>query len=98
MRHHRYVRLEDLIGRTVRTADGVHIAGRIEEVRAEKTGAFYEVTSYLLGSGALLERLGILNRLRGFTRPMRVVRWDQLTIERGPSLRLKCALDELSTE
>jgi hypothetical protein len=97
MSHSRSIRVEDLIGLKVRTVDG-HIAGRIEEIRAEQRGASYEVTSYLMGSGALLKRLGILNRLRGLRRPIYVVRWDQLTIERGPSLRLNCGLDELTTE
>jgi hypothetical protein len=98
MSHRKKVRVEELIGRKVRTVDGGHIAGRIEEIRAEQRGGSYEVTSYLLGPGALLQRLGILNRLRGLRPALRVVRWDQLEIERGPSLRLNCRLDELTTE
>lgn len=98
MSQRRRVRVEDLIGRKVRTIDGARVIGRIEEIRAEKRGPSYEVTSYLLGPTALLRRLGIVHRLRGFSRPMHVVRWDQLSIGLGLSLRLNCQRDELTTE
>jgi hypothetical protein len=96
MSTNRLVRLEDLLGRKVLTQDDA-VAGRIEEVRAEKRGTSYEVTGYLLGSGALLERLDLTSRLFG-RRKKRVVRWDQLSIARGPTLRLTCPIEELEME
>jgi sporulation protein YlmC with PRC-barrel domain len=90
----RFVHLEDLIGRAVVTEDGRRV-GRVEEVRAERRGDEYEVTEYLLGTGALLERLSLVPRLLGRQRRTYVVRWDQMDISRPEHPRLTCPIEEL---
>jgi hypothetical protein len=92
----RIVRLEDLIGRRVRTADG-RVVGRIEEVCAERRAdGNHEITEYHLGPGALLERLGIVRRSPGRRRlHMLVVGWDQLDIHRPEAPTLTCSPEEL---
>jgi len=93
----RFVRLEDVIGRKVRTADGA-VVGHIEEVRAERRGDDHEVTEYLLGSGALLERLAMVKRLFGRPARMIVARWDQIDIHRPDRPTLTCRVEELKRE
>src|SRR2546421_218605 len=63
-RPRRIVRLEDLVGRRVRTAEGA-VVGRIEEVHAERRGDDHEVIEYLIGPGALRERFALVGRLFG---------------------------------
>ena len=93
----RFVRLEDLLGRRVIDAQGAAV-GRIREVRAEPRGDAHEVTEYLLGSGALLERLSIVGRLVGRRTREIVVRWDQIDISRPAAPRLTCTVGELRVE
>jgi len=92
-RPRRFVRLENLLGKRVATPDGRRV-GRIEEVRAERRGDAYEVTEFHLGTGALLERLSIVQRLRRRRPRMYVARWDQIdiTTERP---QLTCPVEEL---
>jgi sporulation protein YlmC with PRC-barrel domain len=94
---HRFVRLEDLLGRRVVDAHGT-IVGRIGEVRAERRGDVHEVTEYLLGSGALVERLSIVRRLLGRRARVVVVRWDQMDLHHPEAPRLTCAASELKVE
>jgi hypothetical protein len=91
------VRVEDLLGRRVRAGNG-RIVGRLEEVRAEQRGDEYEVTEYLLGPGALLERLSLVNRLLRRTPRTLVARWDQLDITNPSHPRLTCAVTDLRVE
>jgi hypothetical protein len=89
------VRLEDLVGRKVRTEEG-HVVGRIEEVRAERReDGEHEVTEFHLGTGALLERWAIVARALGRRPTVIVARWDQLDISRPASPALTCPPGEL---
>jgi hypothetical protein len=88
------VRLEDLVGRRVRTPQGA-VVGRIEEVRAERRGDDHEVIEYLIGPGALRERLALVRRLPGRARTL-VARWDQIDIHRPESPTLTCSVEELT--
>jgi hypothetical protein len=92
--HRRRVRLQDLVGARVRSLSG-EVVGRIEEVRAERRDDDHEVVEYLLGTGALLERLALVHRLFGRQPVKLVVRWDQLDIADPACPRLTCAMDEL---
>jgi len=74
------VRVEDLLGREVHGQDGTRV-GRIEEIRVERRNGAYEVTEYLLGPGALAERLA-QHLWFGRRRRMRTVPWDRLDISR----------------
>jgi hypothetical protein len=71
------------------------VIGRLEEVRAEQRGADYEVREYLLGPGALLERLSLAGRVFGRARRTLVARWDQLDVSDPQHPRLTCAVDDL---
>ena len=54
----KHVRLEDVVGRPVRDADGRDI-GRLHDVRAELLGSDLVVVDYLVGPTAFLERFSI---------------------------------------
>jgi len=85
-----FVRIEDLLGRRVVDSSG-RIAGRIEEIRAERHANEHEITEVLLGAGALRERLSI----RGRGRKPLVARWDQIDLRRPERIVLLCGVDEL---
>ena len=93
----RYIHLEDLLGRRVAGQDGCAV-GRIEEIRAERRAGEYEVTEYLLGTGALVERLSLVHRLLGRTPRMYVARWDQIDVTTPHRPRLTCRVDELEVK
>ena len=97
MKRHRYVRLEDLLGKAVVAPDGA-VVGRLEEVRADRKGQHHEITEYLIGTGALLERLAIVRRLLGRQPRMMVARWDQLDISGSRRLQLLCDAGDLRIE
>jgi sporulation protein YlmC with PRC-barrel domain len=88
------IRLEDLLGRKVLDAHGAQV-GRIEEVRAERRGDVHEVTEYLLGPGALIERMALTARLFRRTPHSYVVRWDQLDLANPHQPALTCDVSEL---
>jgi hypothetical protein len=88
-----FVRIEDLLGRRVADSSG-RIAGRIEEIRAERRGDDHEITEILLGAGALRERLSIGRRGR---KPL-VARWDQIDLRRPERIVLLCGVEELSRD
>jgi hypothetical protein len=92
----REIRLQDLIGRRVRTAAGKP-AGRIEEVRADRQGTRYVVSAFLLGRGALRERFAIVRYVRARTETI-VVRPDQLDLSDPEYPRLRCHRSELTIE
>ena len=89
----RIVRLEDLVGRRVRAQDG-EVVGRIEEIRVERRDGRHEIVEYHLGSGALLERWGMVSRVFGGGR-MRIARWDQLDIRNPERPVLTGPVEEL---
>jgi hypothetical protein len=91
------VRLEELLGKRVVAPDGTTV-GRLEEVRVDRHGDNHEVREYLIGSGALLERLSIVRRLLGREVRTIVARWDQLDITGREQLRLLCSAADLKTE
>jgi sporulation protein YlmC with PRC-barrel domain len=90
------LRLEDLLGKTVRNAHGRPI-GRIEDARVEPDGEDYLVTHFLLGPLERLHRLlaflGELPTLRalgvGHDRELRSIPWHwiDLTDPERPILR-----------
>ena len=90
------LRLEDLIGRRVRDAEG-RVVGRLEEFRATREGDHWVVNEYEIGPSALLERLAA--RHLGITWPGRVdgyrALWNQLNLEDPKQPRLNCRVDEL---
>jgi hypothetical protein len=88
------VHLEDLLGRRVQTPNGQRV-GRIEEIRAERHGNDYEVTEYLLGTAALVERLSIVSRLLRREPRTFIARWDQIDITRPEHPRLMCPIEQL---
>jgi len=88
------VRVEDLVGRRVTTADGV-VVGRIQEIRARRRNDVHEVTEYRLGPGALLERFALVRRVFGRRPHALIARWDQIDISRPDTPTLTCAVDEL---
>ena len=96
-RRRRFVHLEDLLGRRVVGKDGGRV-GRIEEIRAERRGDEYEVSEFLLGPGALLERLSVVHRL--FRRDPRtfVARWDQMDLTSPEHPRLTCSVSDLKVK
>jgi len=96
-RRRRIVRVEELLGRRVRADDG-RVVGRIEEVRADRRGDVYEVTAYLLGTGALLERLALVRKWFRRRPAKLVARWDQIDISRPDAPRLLCTPEELTCE
>jgi hypothetical protein len=82
---------EDLIGQVVHDAEGRPI-GRIYEMRAEERNGAIVVVEYHLGTGAMLERLG-LSLLQiaggpGIPEP-RIIPWDRLDLSdpSRPTLR-----------
>ena len=84
------VPLQDLIGKVVRDADGKKV-GRIFEVMAEIQGDACVVTEWLLGTHALLARLGMTaSRLLGLPRrePDRIP-WDRMDLSDPKKPRLK---------
>jgi sporulation protein YlmC with PRC-barrel domain len=86
----RVLRVELLIGTPVLSIDGKRV-GRIEEVRAGDGG---EVAEFLLGRGALLERLsavGLFHRKKNGYR----VRWDQMDWSDRKRPRLNCDQSEI---
>jgi hypothetical protein len=89
--------LQLLIGKQVRDPDEVR-AGRIFSVQAEIEGNECIIREYHLGSGALLEQLGIsMLRIIGWPRnegPLRVP-WDQLDLSDPERPRLRCRVAEL---
>ncbi len=89
--------LHELLGRRVAGPDG-RTVGRIEEIRAERRGDDHEITEFLLGPGALLERLSVVNRLVGRSRRTLIARWDQLDLSRLDSPRLTCPVEQLALE
>ncbi len=92
------VHFELLLGRKVHDSEGRRV-GRILEVHAEPEGKDCVVREYLLGTAALLTRLGIsAERLLGLPvhrEPVRVP-WDQMDLSDPERPRLRCSVEELT--
>jgi hypothetical protein len=91
------IHLELLLGHMVRDPDGKK-AGRILAVRAEPEGEDCVVIEYLLGTAAMMTRLGIsAGRLFGFSirRKPLCIPWDLLDLRDPKRPRLRCTLAEL---
>ncbi|MFL6232023.1 MAG: hypothetical protein ACJ76N_02725 [Thermoanaerobaculia bacterium] len=91
------VHFELLLGRKVHDPEGKKV-GRILAVRAEPEGEECVVREYLLGTAALLTRLGIsAGRLLGLPvhrEPVRVP-WDLMDLRNPEKPRLTCRVEEL---
>jgi len=91
------VHFELLLGRKVHDSEGRRV-GRILEVHAESEGKDCVVREYLLGTAALLTRLGIsAGRMVGLPlhrEPIRVP-WDQMDLSDPERPRLRCRVEEL---
>jgi sporulation protein YlmC with PRC-barrel domain len=91
------VHLELLLGREVHDPDGRKV-GRILEVRAERQGKECVIREYLLGTAALLTRLGLYTgRIVGvpIRRQPLSVPWDLMDLRDPRKPRLTCSLAEL---
>jgi hypothetical protein len=90
------IRLDRLVGRQVYTANNRRL-GRLHEFRAERRGADWIVTEYVIGAAGLGERLGLGIRLiLGFKQPGGyVARWDQLDLSNPERPRLTCSTQDL---
>jgi hypothetical protein len=93
------VRLDRLLGREVHTANNRRL-GRLEEFRAERLGADWVVTEYVIGGAGLAERLGLSVRLiLGIAGPGGyVARWDQMNLTNPDRPRISCPVEELRRE
>jgi len=94
--------LERLLGRKVCDIDG-KAAGRIEEIRAVHREGVCEIRDYLLGGGALMERLSIagvsssvLSILGGRNNhSTHRVPWEKMDLSDVEHPRLRCRREEL---
>jgi sporulation protein YlmC with PRC-barrel domain len=96
-RNERYVHVQDLLGRPVQARDG-RVVGRIEELRVDRNGDDYEVREYLLGPGALFERLALVKRAFHQHPRTLVARWDQIDISDPRAPKLTCDRRDLKVE
>jgi sporulation protein YlmC with PRC-barrel domain len=86
----REISLELLVGRAVLTKDGGRL-GRIEEIKANDNA---EVTEFLVGKQAFLERLsalGLFYRKKSGYR----IRWDQIDLSDPLAPTLTCQVTDL---
>jgi hypothetical protein len=92
----REARLELLLGRRVLAQNGRSV-GRLEEIRAQRSGAGYVVTEYHVGPEALLERLavGFQSFFRKPPRKGYAIGWDQMDLSDPEHPRLTCPADQL---
>lgn len=97
------INVELLLDREVRDVSGRR-AGRIEEIRARRTGREIVVEAYHLGPAAALERLAApvmrSSLLRALGRKRRThgrrVRWDQMDLSDPRHPKLRCKVEELA--
>jgi sporulation protein YlmC with PRC-barrel domain len=90
-------RVDDLLGRRVRDANGRSI-GRINEVRADEVGGELLILEYHLGTAAILERVGLsLMRLAGLpgSRDPVKVPWNRMDVSDPRKPRLLGTVEDL---
>ena len=91
------VTLQFLLGRVVFDCDGVRV-GRIHDVIAEPDGERCVVREWLLGAGALWQRLGgralHLLGVRYAMAPIRVP-WEEMDLTDPEKPRLRCRKEDL---
>lgn len=96
------LRLESLIGRCVVDVAGDRV-GKIEEVRAERQADEWVIVEYLVGVGALVERLSAWNvatkllellGARNYHQGYRIP-WERLDLSDPERPRLTCTIEEL---
>jgi hypothetical protein len=99
----REIRLEELLGRTVRSAAGRPV-GRIDDIRAEPHGEEYLVTEVLMGELGLVaklldfaEQLPTFQALKlGRRYRLRPIPWDWLDLSDPERPRFRDAIPEES--
>jgi sporulation protein YlmC with PRC-barrel domain len=89
----RTFQVQHLVGRPVTALNGKRI-GRLEELHVEAKSDRYEVTEFLLGTGALIDRLGIGDLIGRQTREL-VARWDQIVFDDDGTMKLACPVSDL---
>ena len=87
----RIVHAELILGTPVLGLDDETV-GRIEEIRANEDG---EVTEFLIGQGALLERLSAIGLFRGRKKRGYRVPWDRIDWSERGRPKLTCPVGEL---
>src|SRR5579859_2034437 len=96
----KYVRLDKLLGKQVVDARGRKV-GRIQSVSGNYDGPQCYVTTYDLGAGALMARLGIITAsLIGLPlqRKSKRVPWQLMDLSDPSRPRLTVPVEELPTE
>jgi hypothetical protein len=89
--------LDQLLGRMVVTANNVPV-GRLEELRSERRGDYFDIVAFVIGAEGLMERLNVgLQALFGRRRGGKVARCDQIDISDPRHPRLTCSLEDLGT-
>ena len=98
------IHLELLLSKQVLDPTGKAV-GRIQEVRTEKQGDEWVVQDYLIGTGAVLERLSawtlalralqLLGARSSTVNSGHIVPWDKLDLTDPEKPRLLCNIDEL---
>jgi hypothetical protein len=87
--------LDQLLGRVVVAGNNRSI-GRLEELRAEQHGDYFDIVEFVIGAAGLMERLNVgLRALFGMTGRGKVARWDQIDISDPLHPRLTCPSDQL---
>ena len=93
MNDSREIEVQRLVGRPVIALNGKRI-GRLEEIRVEAKAGNYQVMHFLLGTGALIDRLGVAGLFGRHAREL-VARWDQIEIGQDQTMRLTCPVSDL---
>jgi hypothetical protein len=91
-----HVRVDDLLGRVVRDANGRSV-GRIYEMLAEERGDELVILEYHLGTAAMLERVGLsILRLAGVshTRDPLKVPWNRMDLRDPEHPRLLGTMED----
>jgi hypothetical protein len=89
------VYLDELLGRVVVAGNNRPI-GRLEEFHAEQRGDYFHITTFVIGSAGLMERLNVgVKALFGKAGSAKIARPHQIDISDPKHPRLTCSIDEL---
>jgi hypothetical protein len=101
----RLLHLERLLGKKVYDSNG-QLAGKIEEIRAQRAGDKLLIQEYILGRAGLLQRLSIpaistllltfLGARSGAHSHNHKVRWDELDLSDISHPRMKVSREQLT--